>query len=69
MLRALQGREANQEKNVAAVGRNITFFFCPMQTSVLPEDQSQRDFALEGLRTGRIRVLVATDVAARGRAR
>mmetsp|Transcript_3553 Transcript_3553/g.7790 ORF Transcript_3553/g.7790 Transcript_3553/m.7790 type:complete len:527 (-) Transcript_3553:121-1701(-) len=30
------------------------------------KDQHQRDYALDGLRTGRLRVLVATDVAARG---
>eukprot|EP00929_Paragymnodinium_shiwhaense_P058522 TRINITY_DN2929_c1_g3_i1.p1 TRINITY_DN2929_c1_g3~~TRINITY_DN2929_c1_g3_i1.p1 ORF type:complete len:551 (+),score=140.98 TRINITY_DN2929_c1_g3_i1:118-1770(+) len=30
------------------------------------KDQQQRDYALNGLRDGRIRVLVATDVAARG---
>ena len=30
------------------------------------QDQKARDYALNGLKQGRIRVLVATDVAARG---
>ena len=30
------------------------------------EDQRERDMALNGLKQGRLRVLVATDVAARG---
>ena len=34
--------------------------------ALLRQDQRERDMALNGLKQGRLRVLVATDVAARG---